>query len=111
MTHDLNLARLCDRMVRRSGQIEAGAASAVARTSCTAPSRHAAEALPFRPPAAPAAPRLPRAARGLKGFGIFLACIALGVAAIAGISSLSRSLTEGISREGRRILGGDMAFS
>ena len=29
---------------------------------------------------------------GLSGFGIFLACIALGVAAIAGISSLSRSL-------------------
>ena len=48
---------------------------------------------------------------GLKGFGIFLACIALGVAAIAGVSSLSRSLTEGISRDGRRILGGDMAFS
>jgi putative ABC transport system permease protein len=48
---------------------------------------------------------------GLKGFGIFLACIALGVAAIASVSSLSRSLTEGISREGRRILGGDMAFS
>ncbi|MBZ6075672.1 ABC transporter permease [Microvirga puerhi] len=48
---------------------------------------------------------------GLKGFGIFLACIALGVAAIAGVSSLSRSLTEGISKEGRRILGGDMAFS
>ncbi|MEE1656672.1 ABC transporter permease [Microvirga sp. CF3062] len=48
---------------------------------------------------------------GLKGFGIFLACIALGVAAIASVSSLSRSLTEGISSEGRRILGGDMAFS
>ncbi len=48
---------------------------------------------------------------GLRGFGIFLACIALGVAAIASVSSLSRALTEGISREGRRILGGDMAFS
>ena len=48
---------------------------------------------------------------GLRGFGIFLACIALGVAAIAGVSSLSRSLTDGIGREGRRILGGDMAFS
>ena len=64
-------------------------------------------------------PRLPLVLRlalrelrgGLKGFGIFLACIALGVAAIAGVSSLSRSLTEGIGREGRRILGGDMAFS
>ncbi|MBB4041287.1 putative ABC transport system permease protein [Microvirga flocculans] len=75
-------------------------------------------------PAAPrkrpvSAPRLPLLLRlafrelrgGLKGFGIFLACIALGVAAIASVSSLSRSLTEGISREGRRILGGDMAFS
>ena len=48
---------------------------------------------------------------GFSGFRIFLACIALGVAAIASVSSLSRSLTEGISREGRRILGGDMAFS
>ena len=48
---------------------------------------------------------------GLRGFGIFLACIALGVAAIAGVASLSRSLTEGITREGRRILGGDMAFA
>jgi putative ABC transport system permease protein len=47
----------------------------------------------------------------LKGFGIFLACIALGVAAIAGVTSISRSLTEGLTREGRKILGGDMAFS
>jgi putative ABC transport system permease protein len=48
---------------------------------------------------------------GLKGFRIFLGCIALGVAAIAGVSSISRSLTEGLTREGRKILGGDMAFS
>ena len=41
---------------------------------------------------------------GLKGFGIFLACIALGVAAIAGVSSISRSLTEGLGKEGRKIL-------
>ncbi|HEX8168800.1 MAG TPA: ABC transporter permease [Beijerinckiaceae bacterium] len=48
---------------------------------------------------------------GLKGFGIFLGCIALGVAAIAGVSSISRSLTEGLGREGRKILGGDVTFS
>jgi len=47
---------------------------------------------------------------GLRGFGIFLACIALGVAAIAGVSSISRSLTDGLTREGRKILGADMAF-
>lgn len=48
---------------------------------------------------------------GFSGFGTFLACIALGVAAIAGVSSISRSLTEGLTREGRKILGGDMAFT
>lgn len=48
---------------------------------------------------------------GLRGFGVFLACIALGVAAIAGVNSLSRSLTEGLAREGRTILGADLAFS
>ncbi|MDQ4134590.1 MAG: hypothetical protein M3158_00235, partial [Pseudomonadota bacterium] len=72
-------------------------------------------------PATPTAPRrhtrLPLVLRlalrelrgGLKGFGIFLACIALGVTAIAGVTSISRSLTEGLTREGRKILGGDMA--
>ncbi|MDJ1159762.1 ABC transporter permease [Chelatococcus sp. SYSU_G07232] len=48
---------------------------------------------------------------GLRGFGIFLACIALGVMAIAGVGSVSRSLTEGLAHEGRRILGGDVAVS
>ncbi|SUB02781.1 macrolide transporter ATP-binding /permease protein [Pannonibacter phragmitetus] len=47
---------------------------------------------------------------GLKGFYIFIACIALGVAAIAGVASVSRALTEGISNEGQAILGGDMSF-
>src|SRR4051812_49974256 len=71
------------------------------------------------PPRQPRRPALPLVLRlalrelrgGLKGFGVFLACIALGVAAIAGVASISRSLTEGLTREGRRILGGDMAFS
>jgi putative ABC transport system permease protein len=48
---------------------------------------------------------------GIRGFGIFLACIALGVMAIAGVASVSRSLTEGLAKEGRRILGGDVALS
>ncbi|WP_305987895.1 ABC transporter permease [Roseibium sp. MMSF_3544] len=48
---------------------------------------------------------------GLRGFYIFIACIALGVAAIAGVTSLSRALTEGIANEGQSILGGDLSFS
>lgn len=48
---------------------------------------------------------------GAKGFFVFLACLALGVAAIAGVGSLARGLTEGMAREGRAILGGDASFS
>jgi putative ABC transport system permease protein len=48
---------------------------------------------------------------GLRGFYVFLACIALGVAAIAGVGSTARSLIDGLAREGRVILGGDLAFS
>ena len=48
---------------------------------------------------------------GLRGFGVFLACIALGVAAIVAVASISRGLSDGLAREGRRILGGDLAFS
>ena len=48
---------------------------------------------------------------GLRGFGVFIACLALGVMAIAAVGSASRGLTEGLHREGRRILGGDVAFS
>ncbi|MEP3275738.1 MAG: ABC transporter permease [Stappiaceae bacterium] len=48
---------------------------------------------------------------GFKGFFIFIACIALGVTAISGVASLSRSLTEGLSNEGQTILGGDIDVS
>lgn len=48
---------------------------------------------------------------GLRGFYVFVACIALGVMAIAGIGSVAESLTGGLAREGRVILGGDVAFS
>jgi putative ABC transport system permease protein len=48
---------------------------------------------------------------GLRGFYVFIACIALGVMAIAGVGSVAASLSEGLAREGRALLGGDVAFS
>lgn len=48
---------------------------------------------------------------GLSGFYVFIACIALGVMAIAGVGSVAASLSEGLAREGRTLLGGDAAFS
>jgi putative ABC transport system permease protein len=48
---------------------------------------------------------------GFAGFRVFLACLALGVMAIAGITSISKALTEGLAGEGRRILGGDIAVT
>ncbi len=48
---------------------------------------------------------------GLGGYWIFLLCIALGVAAIAGVGSVAGGLRDGLAREGRTILGGDAAFS
>lgn len=69
--------------------------------------------------AAPAGARLPLALRlalrelrgGLRGFYIFIFCIALGVATIAAVGSVSRSLVTGISEQGQAILGGDLSFS
>jgi putative ABC transport system permease protein len=48
---------------------------------------------------------------GLRGFVVFLACIALGVAAIAAVGSVSRAMTDGLARQGQAILGGDIAFT
>src|SRR3979490_2224985 len=48
---------------------------------------------------------------GLRGFYVFIACIALGVMAIAGVGSVAASLSEGLTREGRTLLGGHVAFS
>src|SRR3982075_4425943 len=48
---------------------------------------------------------------GLRGFYVFIACIALGVMAIAGVGSIAASLGDGLAREGRTLLGGDVAFS
>src|SRR5688572_1736268 len=72
------------------------------------------------PPAAPGLPaRSSLALRfalrelrgGLRGFAVFLACLALGVAAIAGVGAFSRALTDGLGREGAALLGGDAAFA
>ena len=48
---------------------------------------------------------------GLRGFYVLIACIALGVMAIAGVGSVASGLADGLAREGRVILGGDVAFS
>jgi putative ABC transport system permease protein len=48
---------------------------------------------------------------GLRGFYVFMACIGLGVMAIAGVGAVASALVEGLAREGRVILGGDLAFS
>jgi putative ABC transport system permease protein len=48
---------------------------------------------------------------GFAGLRIFVLCVALGVAAIVAVNSFSRSLADGLARDGRTILGGDASFS
>ncbi|MBV8850080.1 MAG: FtsX-like permease family protein [Methylobacteriaceae bacterium] len=48
---------------------------------------------------------------GIRGFGIFIGCIFLGVWAVTTVSALSHSLSDGVAREGRTILGGDVSFA
>jgi putative ABC transport system permease protein len=45
---------------------------------------------------------------GMRGFRIFLACIAIGVTAIAGATSLNESVKAGIASDARPMLGGDL---
>ncbi|MBP5857958.1 ABC transporter permease [Marivibrio halodurans] len=45
---------------------------------------------------------------GLKGFRVFLACLALGVAAIAGVGSVASSIEDGLRRDAKTLLGGDV---
>src|SRR5919109_1332706 len=47
---------------------------------------------------------------GIAGFRIFLACLALGVAAIAGIGSLAAAVVRGLEADARVLLGGDAEF-
>ncbi len=46
---------------------------------------------------------------GLAGFGVFLLCLALGVATIAGVGSVSTSFLDGIAEDSRALHGGDVA--
>ena len=45
---------------------------------------------------------------GLRGFYVFIASLLLGVVAIAGIGSVSSSITAGLKVNGQRLLGGDV---
>lgn len=45
---------------------------------------------------------------GLKGFRIFLACLAMGVAAIAGVGSVSTAIVEGLRQDAKVLLGGEV---
>jgi len=45
---------------------------------------------------------------GLRGFRVFIACLALGVAAIAAVGSLSESVKTGLMTDARKLLGGDV---
>ncbi len=52
-----------------------------------------------------------RELRGKKrGLWIFLMCLILGVGAIAGVGTLSRSILQGLDVEGRVLLGGDVSL-
>ena len=50
-----------------------------------------------------------REGRGsFKGLGVFLACLALGVAAITTVGTLSASVRESLRADARKLLGGDL---
>ncbi|MGB0681187.1 MAG: ABC transporter permease [Magnetovibrionaceae bacterium] len=47
---------------------------------------------------------------GLKGFRLFIGCLAIGVAAIAGVGTVSEAVVAGLQRDARALLGGDVEF-
>lgn len=48
---------------------------------------------------------------GMRGFGVFLACLALGVAAVAGVRSLAAGQGAAVARDAAALLGGDLEAS
>ena len=48
---------------------------------------------------------------GLGGFYVFIACVALGVAVIAGVGALSDALRSGFEKQGEMLLGGDITLA
>ncbi|RMF12304.1 MAG: FtsX-like permease family protein, partial [Alphaproteobacteria bacterium] len=44
----------------------------------------------------------------LHGFRVFLGCLIIGVAAIAGVGSLTTAIVEGLRQQGQVLLGGDV---
>ena len=48
---------------------------------------------------------------GLSGLRLLAVCLVLGVAALAGVGSLSDAITTGISDRGQLILGGDIEIA
>jgi len=45
---------------------------------------------------------------GIRGFRVMIACLALGVATIAGIGSFTAAVQEGLARDAQALLGGDL---
>ncbi len=45
---------------------------------------------------------------GLSGFRVFLASLALGVAAIAAVGTVSQAVVSGLKSDARALLGGDI---
>jgi len=48
---------------------------------------------------------------GVRGFGVFLTCLALGVAMVTAVGVFSAAVDDGLARDARRLLGGDVQFS
>jgi len=45
---------------------------------------------------------------GVRGFRILIACLALGVASIAAVGTVSEAIVAGLRADGRALLGGDV---